>query len=185
MRLFQAEHSPLKRDEIAADTRHLLLQHMPKGAQLRLADVLELFRLMRRTNQGASAATTSVSPSERSSPDKPWASTSMKKARERDMLAGLGAPEIEKGQPDQPPTSRRMEPPAEPKLPAQIFSRFWKIDIPPICSRFWNILSDRKQANRPDTPTKKPTANITADQSNSAKGIPTEWTQTSSRRSKS
>jgi len=32
---------------IAAGTRHLLLQHMPKGAKLRLADVLELFKLMR------------------------------------------------------------------------------------------------------------------------------------------
>ncbi|NEU99758.1 hypothetical protein [Bradyrhizobium uaiense] len=47
MRPFHAEDSPLKRDEIAADTAHLLLQHMPKGAKLRLADVLELFRLMR------------------------------------------------------------------------------------------------------------------------------------------
>ncbi|PAY05262.1 MULTISPECIES: hypothetical protein [Bradyrhizobium] len=47
MRLFHAEHSPHKRDEIAADTRHILLQHMPKGAKLRLADVLELFQLMR------------------------------------------------------------------------------------------------------------------------------------------
>ena len=47
MRLFHAEVSPLKRDEIAADTRHLLLQHMPKGTKLRLADVLELFKLMR------------------------------------------------------------------------------------------------------------------------------------------
>ncbi|WP_461319822.1 hypothetical protein [Bradyrhizobium elkanii] len=44
---FHAEYSPLKRDEIAADTRHLLLQHMPKGAKLRLADVFELFELMR------------------------------------------------------------------------------------------------------------------------------------------
>ena len=41
-----AESDPLKRDEIAANTRHLLLQHMPKGAKLRLADVLELFGLM-------------------------------------------------------------------------------------------------------------------------------------------
>ncbi|WP_456821798.1 hypothetical protein [Bradyrhizobium sp. USDA 4502] len=47
MGLFHAENSPLKRDEIAADTGHLLLQHMPKGAKLWLADVLELFRLMR------------------------------------------------------------------------------------------------------------------------------------------
>ena len=46
-RLFHAEQSPLKRDEIAANTRHILLQHMPKGAKLRLADVLELFQLMR------------------------------------------------------------------------------------------------------------------------------------------
>ncbi|WP_338692033.1 hypothetical protein V5279_37975 [Bradyrhizobium sp. 26S5] len=47
MRLFHAERDPLKRDEIAADTRHLLLQHMPNGTKLRLADVLELFHLMR------------------------------------------------------------------------------------------------------------------------------------------
>ena len=39
--------SLIKRDEIAADTRYLLLQHMPKGTKLRLADVLELFKLMR------------------------------------------------------------------------------------------------------------------------------------------
>lgn len=47
MRLFHAAHDPLRRDEIAADTRHILLQHMPKGAKLRLVDVIELFRLMR------------------------------------------------------------------------------------------------------------------------------------------
>ena len=47
MRAFHAEYDPLKRDEIAADTRHILLQHMPKGTKLRLADVLELFELMR------------------------------------------------------------------------------------------------------------------------------------------
>ncbi|MVT69952.1 hypothetical protein GPL21_33230 [Bradyrhizobium pachyrhizi] len=47
MRQFHAEYDLLKRDEIAADTRHLLLEHMPKGAKLRLADVLELFELMR------------------------------------------------------------------------------------------------------------------------------------------
>ncbi|MEH2705110.1 hypothetical protein ABIF21_000149 [Bradyrhizobium elkanii] len=47
MQAFHAEYSPLKRDEIAADARHLLIQHMPKGAKLRLADVLELFELMR------------------------------------------------------------------------------------------------------------------------------------------
>ncbi|MGY4170951.1 hypothetical protein [Bradyrhizobium sp. USDA 4529] len=47
MALFHAEYDPLKRDEIAADTTHLLLQHMPKGTKLRLADVFELFELMR------------------------------------------------------------------------------------------------------------------------------------------
>lgn len=47
MRLFHAEQSPLKCDEIAAETRSILLQQMPKRAKLRLADVLELFRLMR------------------------------------------------------------------------------------------------------------------------------------------
>ncbi|WP_050625644.1 hypothetical protein [Bradyrhizobium viridifuturi] len=47
MRAFHAEQDPLKRDEIAATTRHILVQHMPKGAKLRLADVLELFELMR------------------------------------------------------------------------------------------------------------------------------------------
>ncbi|MCP1758220.1 hypothetical protein [Bradyrhizobium elkanii] len=47
MRAFHAEYDPLKRDEIAANARHLLLQHMPKGAKLRLADVFELFELMR------------------------------------------------------------------------------------------------------------------------------------------
>ncbi|WP_210253987.1 hypothetical protein [Bradyrhizobium pachyrhizi] len=30
MRQFHAEYSPLKRDEIAADTRHPVLEHMPK-----------------------------------------------------------------------------------------------------------------------------------------------------------
>ncbi|MGY3443708.1 hypothetical protein ACVW17_003709 [Bradyrhizobium sp. USDA 4473] len=34
MQAFHAERDPLKRDEIAADTRHILLQHMPKGAKL-------------------------------------------------------------------------------------------------------------------------------------------------------
>jgi hypothetical protein len=48
MRLFHAEDSPLKRGEIAANTRSVLLQHMPKVAKLRLADVLGLFQLMRR-----------------------------------------------------------------------------------------------------------------------------------------
>ncbi|WP_246786782.1 hypothetical protein [Bradyrhizobium sp. USDA 3458] len=47
MQAFHAENDPLKRDGIAADTRHILLQHMPKGTKLRLADVLELFKLMR------------------------------------------------------------------------------------------------------------------------------------------
>ncbi|NLS69612.1 hypothetical protein E3H11_11935 [Bradyrhizobium brasilense] len=47
MRAFHAEYDPLKRDEIAADTRHLILEHMPKDTKLRLADVLELFELMR------------------------------------------------------------------------------------------------------------------------------------------
>ncbi|QIG98197.2 MULTISPECIES: hypothetical protein [Bradyrhizobium] len=45
-RAFHAERDPLKRDEIAANTRHTLLQHMPKGTKLRLADVPELFKLM-------------------------------------------------------------------------------------------------------------------------------------------
>ncbi len=47
MRAFHAEYDALKRDGIAANTRHILLQHMPKGTKLRLADVLELFELMR------------------------------------------------------------------------------------------------------------------------------------------
>ncbi|MGY3490209.1 hypothetical protein ACVW1C_008092 [Bradyrhizobium sp. USDA 4011] len=47
MQLFHAEKSPLKRDEIAADTRHVLLENMPRGTKLRLADVLQLFKLMR------------------------------------------------------------------------------------------------------------------------------------------
>lgn len=47
MRAFHAETTPLKRDEIAADTRHLLLQHMPKGTKLRVTEVIELFGLMR------------------------------------------------------------------------------------------------------------------------------------------
>ncbi|MGY2806385.1 hypothetical protein ACVIHF_003115 [Bradyrhizobium sp. USDA 4506] len=47
MRAFHAEYAPLKRDEIAANARHLLLEHMPKGTKLRLADVLELFEMMR------------------------------------------------------------------------------------------------------------------------------------------
>ncbi|MCP1843669.1 hypothetical protein ACVIHI_003412 [Bradyrhizobium sp. USDA 4524] len=44
---FHAEYDPIKRDEIAADTRHTLLQHLPRGTKLRLADILELFELMR------------------------------------------------------------------------------------------------------------------------------------------
>lgn len=47
MQAFHAEQDPLKRDEIATDTRHILIQHPPKGAKLRLADVLELSGLMR------------------------------------------------------------------------------------------------------------------------------------------
>ncbi|WP_375788445.1 hypothetical protein ACE10Z_14150 [Bradyrhizobium sp. Pha-3] len=47
MRAFHAEDDQIKRDEIAANTRHLLLEHMPKGTKLRLADVLKLSELMR------------------------------------------------------------------------------------------------------------------------------------------
>ncbi|WP_092117507.1 hypothetical protein [Bradyrhizobium erythrophlei] len=38
MRAFHAEDDPLKRDGIAADTRHILLEQMPKGTKLRLAE---------------------------------------------------------------------------------------------------------------------------------------------------
>jgi hypothetical protein len=47
MRAYYAEQNPIRRDEIAARVRHILLQGMPKGAKLRLAEVIELFDLMR------------------------------------------------------------------------------------------------------------------------------------------
>ncbi|WP_407146214.1 hypothetical protein [Bradyrhizobium sp. ORS 86] len=47
MRAFHAEQSPIRRDEIAARVRHMLLQDMPSGSKLRLSEVLELFELMR------------------------------------------------------------------------------------------------------------------------------------------
>lgn len=47
MRAYHAEYGTLRRDEIAADTRHLLLEHMPKDAKLRLAYVIKLFELKR------------------------------------------------------------------------------------------------------------------------------------------
>lgn len=47
MKAFHAEYDAIKRDEIAANSWHLLMQHIPKGAKLRLVDVIELFELMR------------------------------------------------------------------------------------------------------------------------------------------
>ena len=47
MRALHADPDPIERDEIAANTGNLLLQHMPKGTKLPLADILLLFELMR------------------------------------------------------------------------------------------------------------------------------------------
>ena len=48
MRAFSAAGTnSIKRDEIAARQRHILLEHMPKGSKLRLTDVKEMFVQMR------------------------------------------------------------------------------------------------------------------------------------------
>jgi hypothetical protein len=47
MRACHAESDDIRRGEIAAGTRHMLLDHMPAGAKLRLSEVKELFDLMR------------------------------------------------------------------------------------------------------------------------------------------
>jgi len=47
MKAYHAERSQIRRDEIAAMTRSLLLGHMPAGAKLRLSEVKELFEQMR------------------------------------------------------------------------------------------------------------------------------------------
>ncbi|KJC59895.1 hypothetical protein UP10_14455 [Bradyrhizobium sp. LTSPM299] len=47
MQAYHAEQDVHRRDEIAAGARHALLEHMPKGAKLRLTEVKELFQQMR------------------------------------------------------------------------------------------------------------------------------------------
>jgi hypothetical protein len=47
MRAFLAATDSIKKDEIAARQRHLLLEHMPKGSKLRLIDVREMFVQMK------------------------------------------------------------------------------------------------------------------------------------------
>ena len=47
MRAYYAEQDTIRRDEIAARVRHMLLEDMPKGSKLRLTEVIELFELMR------------------------------------------------------------------------------------------------------------------------------------------
>lgn len=46
MRAFHAEKNGHRRDEIAARQLHILREHLPPRARLRLSDVKELFRLM-------------------------------------------------------------------------------------------------------------------------------------------
>jgi hypothetical protein len=47
MHAYLAEKSAIKRDEIAARQRHLLLEHMPVKTKLRLTDVKQMFLQMR------------------------------------------------------------------------------------------------------------------------------------------
>ncbi|WP_029080736.1 hypothetical protein [Bradyrhizobium sp. th.b2] len=44
---YHTEQDANRRDEIAAETRHMLMQHMPAGSKLRMSEVKELFALMR------------------------------------------------------------------------------------------------------------------------------------------
>lgn len=44
---FHAEKNGIRRDEIAARQRHILLQYMPKGTKLRVMDVKEMFDRMK------------------------------------------------------------------------------------------------------------------------------------------
>jgi hypothetical protein len=44
---FHAESNPIKRDAIAAEARHVLLEHLPDRTKLRLSDVREMFRKMK------------------------------------------------------------------------------------------------------------------------------------------
>ena len=46
MRAFFAAETELKRDEIAARQRHILLEHMPPKSRLRISEVRELFQRM-------------------------------------------------------------------------------------------------------------------------------------------
>jgi hypothetical protein len=43
LRAYHNEKRAIKRDEIAARQRHLLLEHMPARTKLRLTDVKEMF----------------------------------------------------------------------------------------------------------------------------------------------
>ena len=47
LRAFHAEKSAIKRDEIAARQRHILLEHMPNGGKVSVMDVKEMFERMR------------------------------------------------------------------------------------------------------------------------------------------
>jgi hypothetical protein len=47
MRVYHAAKDAVRRDEIAAGTRHMLLDHMPKATKLRLSEVEALFEQMR------------------------------------------------------------------------------------------------------------------------------------------
>ncbi|MBR0698259.1 hypothetical protein [Bradyrhizobium lablabi] len=47
MRAYHAEQNDTQRGEIAVRTRHMLLEHMPSGSNLRLNEIRKLFDLMR------------------------------------------------------------------------------------------------------------------------------------------
>lgn len=47
LQAYHAEQDANRRDEIAAEARHMLLEHIPAGSKLRVSEVKELFELMR------------------------------------------------------------------------------------------------------------------------------------------
>lgn len=47
LRAYHAETSGIRRDAIAANTRHILLEHLPVGTKLRLVEIKELFEQMK------------------------------------------------------------------------------------------------------------------------------------------
>lgn len=51
MQAYHAEHDTIRRDAIAAEARHILLEHMPAGSKLRVTEVKELFELMRDADE--------------------------------------------------------------------------------------------------------------------------------------